>query len=59
MLCKYESLCWSSAAHAYSSKRIEQHLMRSVTDSTTIWHEVEDSFVANAIGGRSQTGSRL
>lgn len=40
-------------------KRIEQYLERTIGDSTSIWQEVEDSFVSNVVGGREQSGHKL
>ena len=41
------------------SKQISKHLERSLVDSTTLWQEVEDSFVSNVVGGQGAGSAKL
>ena len=61
MLCKYllRQSCLGLETDRSGSKRVEQYLERSISDSTSIWQEVEDSFVSNIVGGKGQPGPRL
>jgi len=51
-----------ASEHQDAVKKIDKMLERSIAKSTTIWREVEDSFVSTALGGNTNsttTGSRL
>lgn len=53
------SLEVSTVADEFCRKHMMAQLDTSAPQPTTLWQEVEDSFVSNAFGGASQTDAKI